>query len=45
VHATCTVREINSDKGRVTFDTMCKVGDVAVIEGEATVKVPSRPRA
>jgi len=45
VNATCTVREINSDKGRVTFDTMCKVGDVAVIEGEATVKVPSRARA
>ena len=42
MNATCTVREINSQKGRVTFDTICKVGDVVVIEGEAMVKVPSR---
>ena len=44
VNATCTGREINSEKGRVTFDTICKVGDVVVIEGEAMVKVPSRAR-
>ena len=42
VNATCIVREINKEKGRVTFDTICKVGDIAVIEGEAMVKVPSR---
>ncbi len=45
VNATCIVREINAEKGRVVFDTICKVRDVAVIEGEATVKVPSRARA
>ena len=44
VSATCIVREINSDKGRVIFDTICKVGDVVVIEGEAMVKVPSRAK-
>ena len=45
VSATCTVREINSEKGRVTFDTICKVGEVVVIEGDAMVKVPSRAKA
>jgi 3-hydroxybutyryl-CoA dehydratase len=42
VVANCTVREINIAKGRVTFDLLCKVGETAVIEGEAMVKVPSR---
>jgi len=42
VVASCTVREINMQKGRVTFDCLCKVGETAVIEGEAMVKVPSR---
>src|SRR4051812_36535473 len=42
VVASCTVREINSQKDRVTFDCLCKVGDTPVIEGEAMVKVPSR---
>ena len=35
VNATCKVRDINSQKGRVTFDCLCKVGDIVVIEGEA----------
>ena len=42
VIATCTVREINSAKGRVTLDCVCSVGDTVVVEGEALVKVPSR---
>jgi 3-hydroxybutyryl-CoA dehydratase len=42
VEAICTVREIIAQKGRVTFDCLCKVGDVVVIEGDAVVKVPSR---
>ena len=42
VIATCTVKEIIAPKGRVTFDCVCKVGDVVVVEGEAQVKVPSR---
>ena len=45
VNATCTVREINSQKGRVTFDCLCKVRDIVVIEGEAMVRVPSRPQS
>jgi 3-hydroxybutyryl-CoA dehydratase len=42
VVATCTVREINAPKGRVTFDCVCMVGDTVVVEGDALVKVPSR---
>jgi 3-hydroxybutyryl-CoA dehydratase len=42
VVATCTVREINAPKSRVTFDCACSVGDTVVVEGEALVKVPSR---
>lgn len=42
VVATCTVREINAPKGRVTFDCVCTVGDTVVVEGDALVKVPSR---
>jgi 3-hydroxybutyryl-CoA dehydratase len=42
VVATCTVREINAPKGRVTFDCACSVGDTTVLEGEALCKVPSR---
>jgi 3-hydroxybutyryl-CoA dehydratase len=42
VEATCTVREISDQKGRVTFDCLCRVGETVVIEGDAVVKVPSR---
>ena len=42
VVATCTVREINAPKGRVTFDCVCTVGDTVVVEGDALVKGPSR---
>ena len=42
VVASCTVREIDKQKGRVTFDCVCKVGETVVIEGDAMVKVPSR---
>src|SRR5438270_537498 len=45
VNATCKVRDINSQKGRVSFDCLCKVGDIVVIEGEAMVKVPSRAQS
>ena len=43
VTATCTVREIVTEKRRVVFDCVCKVGDTVVIEGEATVLAPQRP--
>ena len=42
VVATCSVREIDAAKRRVTFDCYCKVGDLVVIEGDALVKVPTR---
>lgn len=45
VVASCTVREIDMQKSRVIFDCLCKVGDIAVIEGDAMVKVPSRAEA
>ncbi len=45
VTATCTVREIVADKRRVVFDCVCKVGDVTVVDGEATVMAPARPKA
>jgi len=44
VTATCTVREVVQEKRRVTFDCVCKVGDVTVIEGEVLVMAPMRPR-
>jgi 3-hydroxybutyryl-CoA dehydratase len=44
VVATCTVREVNAEKRRVVFDCACKVGDVTVVDGEAMVIAPSRPK-
>lgn len=44
VVARCTVKEIDRLKGRVTFDCNCTVGDVVAVEGEALVRVPSRPQ-
>jgi 3-hydroxybutyryl-CoA dehydratase len=42
VTARCTVKEIDLAKKRVSFETVCLVGDKAVIEGEALMMVPSR---
>ena len=44
VTATCTVREVVADKRRVLFDCVCKVGDITVVDGEAMVMAPSRPK-
>ncbi len=44
VTAICTVRETIPEKRRVTFDCVCKVGDTIVVEGEALVMAPSRPK-
>jgi 3-hydroxybutyryl-CoA dehydratase len=41
VHATVTVKEILSEKSRVRLETVCKVRDRVVIDGEALVKVGS----
>lgn len=45
VVATCTVRELNAEKRRVIFDCVCKVGDTTVVDGEAMVMAPSRPKS
>jgi 3-hydroxybutyryl-CoA dehydratase len=45
VTATCTVREVVADKRRVLFDCLCKVGEVTVVDGEALVMAPARPKA
>jgi len=45
VTTVCTVREVVADKRRVLFDCLCKVGDTVVVEGEALVMAPGRPKA
>jgi 3-hydroxybutyryl-CoA dehydratase len=45
VTATCKVREVVADKRRVLFDCLCKVGEVTVVDGEALVMAPARPKA
>ena len=44
VVATCTVREVIPGKRRAIVDCVCKVGDVTVVEGEAEVIPPKRPK-
>jgi 3-hydroxybutyryl-CoA dehydratase len=43
VKSRVTVTAIDKDKGRVTFETNCTVGDVVVISGEAILMVQRRP--
>jgi len=45
VTTVCTVRDVVTEKRRVTFDCVCKVGEMVVIEGEALVMAPARPAA
>jgi 3-hydroxybutyryl-CoA dehydratase len=42
VEARVTVREIIPERSRVVLSTVCLVGDLVVIEGEALVKAPTR---
>ncbi len=44
VVTTCTVREVNREKRRVMFDCVCKVKDTVVVDGEALVMAPARPK-
>ena len=44
VHATITVKEIMSEKRRVTLSTICTVGGKVVIDGEAMVMTTSSNR-
>lgn len=45
VTATCTVREMDAQKRRVTLACEARVGDTVVIDGEALVLAPSRQGA
>jgi 3-hydroxybutyryl-CoA dehydratase len=44
VRARVTVSAIDRDKGRVTFATTCHVGEQIVLDGEAQLMVPRRPK-
>lgn len=44
VHACVTVTSVDAAKARAVLSTVCRVRDVVVIEGEATVMTTSRAR-
>jgi 3-hydroxybutyryl-CoA dehydratase len=44
VKARVTVSTIDREKGRVTFATTCHVGEQIVLDGEAQLLVPKRPK-
>ena len=44
VVSTVTVRDVTSEKRRVVFDFICKVGETTVVDGEALVMAPQRPK-
>lgn len=41
VHATVTVTEVLTERRQIKLETICRVRNVDVVEGEATVKVGS----
>jgi 3-hydroxybutyryl-CoA dehydratase len=45
VVAKVKVAELIAAKKRARFDCVCTVGDKVVLEGEAILMVPSRPKA
>lgn len=44
VHARVCIKELQPEKGRVVLETVCRVKDTVVIDGEAQVKVGSSVR-
>ncbi len=44
VHATFTVQEIYAERSHITLRTVCRVGKVDVVSGEARVKVGSQKK-
>jgi 3-hydroxybutyryl-CoA dehydratase len=44
VIATATITDVNAAHRRVKLSTVCKVGDVVVVEGEAETLVPTRSK-
>ena len=45
VHAKITITEIDTERKRVYAHTVCRVGDVSVVEGDATLFVPKRDKS
>ena len=45
VHARVTVVAVDVGRNRVKVDTLCRVGETVVVEGEASLMVPARQRA
>ena len=45
VTATCTIAEIDRDKGRVKLDCACTVDGKTVLEGEALIMVAKKSKA
>ncbi|MEM9625924.1 MAG: MaoC family dehydratase [Pseudomonadota bacterium] len=45
VIARAAVKELYGEKKRVKLETTCQVGDIKVLDGEATLMVPRRPTA
>jgi 3-hydroxybutyryl-CoA dehydratase len=43
VTAQVTVTELVPERRRVTLETVCRVGETVVIDGEASLMVPARP--
>lgn len=43
VLATVTVKELNAEKRKALFDTVCTVAGKVVLEGQAEILVPARP--
>jgi 3-hydroxybutyryl-CoA dehydratase len=41
VETTATVLEVDRDRKRVKMETVCRVGDTVVVDGDATLMVPS----
>lgn len=44
VTATATVKEVNTEKKRVVLETICRVGEQVVVEGQARLIVMSRQK-
>ena len=44
VTATATVKEVNMEKKRVVLETICRVGEQVVVEGQARLIVMSRQK-
>jgi 3-hydroxybutyryl-CoA dehydratase len=44
VLAEATVTQVHADRGRITLETGCRVGNREVLRGEAVIMVPRRPQ-